>query len=187
VPPETGRPAPDPAVLLGLLADEARLRVFAAVLLGARATWAVADAAAVPEKEAVRLLARLESAGLVERPDVGWTARPELLREAVAQAAPSKEYVDHGAVDAEDAAVLRSFMPSGRLEQIPAARSKRLVVLDHICRVFEPGVRYPEREVNALLKAFNPDYAALRRYLVDEGFLAREGGSYWRAGGSVDL
>jgi hypothetical protein len=173
--------------LLGQLADEGRLKVFAAVLLGARTTWAVADAAGMSEKDAVRLLAKLESAGLVARPDVGWTARPELLREVVAQAAPSREYVDHGAVDAEEATVLRTFMPSGRLEQIPAARGKRLVVLDHICRVFEPGVRYPEREVNALIKAFNPDYAAVRRYLVDEGFLAREGGTYWRTGGSVDL
>ena len=84
------------------------------------------------------------------------------------------------------AAVLRTFMPSGRLEQIPAARSKRLVVLDHVARVFEPGVRYPEREVSALLKAFHPDYAALRRYLVDEGFLSRDDGTYWRTGGSVD-
>jgi hypothetical protein len=28
-------------------------------------------------------------------------------------------------------------------------------------------------------------YAALRRYLVDDGFLARDGGVYWRAGGTV--
>src|SRR3954452_21778720 len=64
--------------------------------------------------------------------------------------------------------------------------SKRLVVLDHICRVFEIGVRYHERECNAYLRAFHPDTAALRRYLVDEGFLAREKNVYWRTGGSVD-
>ena len=58
------------------------------------------------------------------------------------------------------------------LEQAP-------VVLDHVARVFEPGVRYPERDVNAMLGAFFDDYAALRRYLVDEGFLARDAGTYW--------
>ena len=63
----------------------------------------------------------------------------------------------------------------------------RLVVLDHICRVFDIGVRYPEKEVNALLRAFHDDYAALRRHLVEEGFLARENNIYWRTGGSVDL
>ena len=60
------------------------------------------------------------------------------------------------------------------------------MILDHVCRVFEPGVRYSEREVSVLLRAFHPDYAALRRYLVDEGFLARADGVYWRIGGTVD-
>jgi hypothetical protein len=37
------------------------------------------------------------------------------------------------------------------------------------------------------LRAFYDDYVALRRYLVDEGFLAREGGIYWRSGGTVEV
>jgi hypothetical protein len=36
-----------------------------------------------------------------------------------------------------------------------------------------------------LLSRAHPDYAMLRRALVDEGFLARENGWYWRTGGSV--
>ena len=60
-----------------------------------------------------------------------------------------------------------------------------MVVLDHVARVFEVGVRYPEREVVVLLRAFHPDHAALRRYLVDEQFLSREAGVYWRSGGTV--
>jgi hypothetical protein len=32
----------------------------------------------------------------------------------------------------------------------------------------------------------HPDYAALRRYLVDAGFLDRAGGEYWRSGGTID-
>ena len=38
-----------------------------------------------------------------------------------------------------------------------------------------------------MLSAFHPDYAALRRGLVDEGFLARDGGIYWRIGGTVEV
>jgi hypothetical protein len=90
-------------------------------------------------------------------------------------------------VDPATAAVFRAFFVEGRLQTMPAKRAKRLVVLDHIARVFEPGVRYPETEVNALLRAFHPDYAMVRRYLVDEGFLARDHGVYWRIGGGVDL
>ena len=59
--------------------------------------------------------------------------------------------------------------------------------LDELVRVFEPGIRYPEREVNALLAVWHPDVAALRRYLVDEGLLTREAGVYWRSGGYVEV
>ena len=83
--------------------------------------------------------------------------------------------------------VIERFMPAGRIVQMPAKRSRRLVVLDQVARTFEPGRRYAERDVNVLLRAFYADYAALRRYLVDEGFLAREGGEYWRSGGTVEL
>ena len=41
--------------------------------------------------------------------------------------------------------------------------------------------------MNALLKAFHADYAVLRRYLVDEGFLARDHEVYWRVGGTVEV
>ena len=47
--------------------------------------------------------------------------------------------------------------------------------------------RYPEAEVNALLQRVHPDTAALRRYLVDEGFMARADGVYWRIGGSLEV
>lgn len=180
------RPEGDPFALLGLLADEARLRAFAAVLLGEYSSEDVAERAGLGGKDVLRALSRLEAGGLVARAADGrWVAHPEVLRHAAAAAAPQRARVDHGAVDADEAAVLRVFMPDGRLNQIPAQLSKRRVILDHVCRVFQPGVRYAERDVNTLLRAFYPDYAALRRYLVDEGFLSREGGFYWRSGGTV--
>jgi len=84
--------------------------------------------------------------------------------------------------------ILRTFVDGdGRLITLPAKRSKRLVVLDHLAQRFEPGERYAEAEVNRRLRAVHDDVAMLRRYLVDEGFLDRAGGIYWRIGGSVDL
>ena len=83
--------------------------------------------------------------------------------------------------------VLRRFLVDGRLVAIPAQRGKRLVVLDYLAALFEPGVRYREAEVNQALRAYHPDFAALRRYLVDEGFMQREQGTYWRTGGTVDV
>jgi hypothetical protein len=62
---------------------------------------------------------------------------------------------------------------------------KRQIVLEHVVLVFEPGRRYSEAQVNALLRAFHPDVAALRRYLVEMELLERAHGEYWRIGGWV--
>ena len=70
---------------------------------------------------------------------------------------------------------------------MPSKRSKLLLVLDHIAQDFELGRTYPEAEVNEILLRYNDDYAALRRYLVDEGFMTREAGVYWRSGGTVEV
>lgn len=81
----------------------------------------------------------------------------------------------------------RFFTAEGRLHTIPTKHSKRLLVLDRIAQAFEPGVKYAEVDVNQALQRFHPDHAALRRYLVENGFLSRDGGVYWRSGGTVDV
>ena len=86
-----------------------------------------------------------------------------------------------------DQRVLDTFFRDGRLVLMPTRRAKRLVVLDEVSQLFDLGRTYPEHQVNALLAPIHPDVPALRRYLVDEGFLTREAGVYWRTGGSVDL
>jgi hypothetical protein len=84
--------------------------------------------------------------------------------------------------------VLSHFLDDdGRLHTIPSKHAKLLVVLDHLAQSFEPGARYEEAEVNLVLRRFHDDYAALRRYLVENGFLTREAGIYWRSGGSYDV
>ncbi len=83
--------------------------------------------------------------------------------------------------------VVRRFVRAGRLTVIPARRSKRRLVLDWLAQEFEPGRVYPEAAVNQVLIRFHPDFAALRRYLVDEGFMERRQGFYWRAGGTFDV
>ena len=91
-------------------------------------------------------------------------------------------------VDAMNERVLANFLgPSGRLTTIPTKHSKLLVVLDHLAQEFEPGQTYPEAQVNTMLQRFHPDYAALRRYLVENGFLTREDSVYWRSGGTFDV
>lgn len=84
--------------------------------------------------------------------------------------------------------VLRTFLNEGRLVSIPARAAKRRVLLEHIVCAFEPGVRYAEREVDATLRAFyEDDWVSLRRYLIEEGLMARADGQYWRTGGYVEV
>jgi hypothetical protein len=177
----------DAATLVGLLADPTRLKVVAALALGAGTLEEVAEASGLPLKDVALAARRLARAGLVRRDGralelhagaFGAAAR------AAAEAAPPPEPLSD---DPAEDAVLSAFVRDGRLVSIPAQQSKRRVVLEHLVRVFEPGVRYPEREVNALLGVWHSDYAALRRYLVDEGLLSRDAGEYWRTGGYVDV
>jgi hypothetical protein len=86
---------------------------------------------------------------------------------------------------ADDSRILRRYFRGGRLTQIPPQLSRRRVVLDRLAQEFDVGYRYSEREVNGILRRFHEDVASLRRFLVDEGFLDRAAGEYWRSGGSV--
>jgi hypothetical protein len=97
------------------------------------------------------------------------------------------EYAAQGGTDPAVDKVLRAFVVDDRLRSIPRPGRKRRIVLEYLAAAFEPGVRYSEARVNAVLRAWHDDVAALRRYLVDEGLLSRDAGEYWRSGGWVDV
>jgi hypothetical protein len=183
---------PGPRELVALLAEPDRLKALAAVALGANSLPDVADYAGLDPKTAAKAVSRLVAGGLLEGGGGnGYRVRQETLREAARPPADESEPAEESGNE-----VLRRFIHKGRLLAMPAAHSKRLVVLDHLAGLFEPGRRYPEPEVNELLGRYHPDYAMLRRYLVDDGFLDRAdepapSGSrsvkvYWRTGGTVD-
>ena len=183
-------PSLDPAALAGLLAEEARLRAFAAVVLGAGTVEAVQDATGLDRREAVAALERLIGGGVIERDDNGgMRAKAQPFKDAAraaAEARPEEEVV-HPSGSQEATAALRTFIRDGRLTQIPTNRTKRLHVLDFLSTLFEPGRTYHEPVVNKMLSAWHEDTAALRRYLVDEGFLERRDNFYWRAGGTFEI
>jgi hypothetical protein len=82
-------------------------------------------------------------------------------------------------IDAEDKRVLRGFVRGERLIQIPAGPERLQPVLRWLAAKFEPGRRYPERELNELLKRHHEDFATLRRSLVDFRYMERADGVYW--------
>ncbi|HLH47666.1 MAG TPA: DUF2087 domain-containing protein [Acidimicrobiales bacterium] len=182
-----------PGRVLGALASGDRLRVLAAAVLhGPASAEDLASAAHEPVRAVWRGLEALAAAGLAAQDDAGrWSARPDGLRAAAQRASrlvepPGVVEIRSGATP-EERAVLRSFIVGGRLTRLPAQRSKRLVVLDYLAQRFEPGRTYEEVDVNAVLGRWYQDHATLRRALVDEGFLDRRDGRYWRAGGTFDV
>jgi ADP-ribose pyrophosphatase YjhB (NUDIX family) len=169
---------------VGLLAEPERLRVVSALALGATTIAEVAQASGLDPRVVVSALRRLERGGLVFREKDRLTLLAGRFREAARAAAPN-EPVEPLSADPATDAVLRAFIRNGRITAFPVARGRRRLLLEHVAAVFEPGVRYPEREVNAILRAWYDDYAALRRYLVDALLLDRADGVYWRIGGPV--
>ena len=181
------QPVPDAGAIVGLLADDTRRRVTAALVLGAGTVDEVRAATGLPTRDVVEALARLVAGELVVRGDDGdHVLLGEAFRLAAIAASPDRPAPDPtGDAPEDEARVLRTYFRAGRLTQIPTQRAKKLIVLDRLAQEFDVGLRYSERQVNAILRRFHADVASLRRHLVDEGFLDRESGVYWRAGGSV--
>jgi DNA-binding transcriptional ArsR family regulator len=179
--------------LVGLLSDPNRFRVVSALALGASTFDEIRAASGLELRAVTRSLTRLADSGLVVvESDAGADARHYLVESAFRIAArraaatrPSAS--EHEDAPADEAKVLRAFVREGRLTSIPSTEKKRLIVLEWLAPNFDPGRRYSEQMVNLILGKFHADTAALRRYLVDYGFLSREAGEYWRSGGRVEV
>jgi hypothetical protein len=182
--------AETPDEILRALADPERLAI-AGFLARSSATAAeLSRALDLPIARVRRHMNRLTSTGVVRLGEDRTTFRldPETLRWAAEQVGPPRQAgLALGAATEDEETVLRTFFRDGRLTEIPAKESKRRIVLERIALEFEAGVRYDEKHVNAIVGRFFNDYAAIRRYLVDGGFLSRERGEYWRTGGRVEV
>jgi hypothetical protein len=163
--------------------------VLSALILGSATQAEIRGATGLDARTVHREVERLVSAGVVQRDEAGrMTVRIDELADgarALARTLAASPAPEPPATAEEK--VRRSFLKDGRLVSIPTQRTKRMVILDVLAQEFEPGRHYPEREVNRRLSRWHDDVAALRRYLVDEGFMVRERGEYWRAGGSFEV
>ena len=80
---------------------------------------------------------------------------------------------------------LRAFTSHGRIETLQARRRGGICGWTRSPRPSNQACATPERQVSLFLSALHADYAALRRYLVNEVSLSRSDGRYWRSGGTV--
>ena len=177
----------DPSAYLRLVVDPGRLAVLGMLAAADRSVEELATLTSARSRDVLGILGALMQHGLVVEEAGSYRLDRETLRDVAGQlpAAPEADRRVLYGMTEDEQAVLSRFFRGSRLIEIPMARAKRRVVLERLALEFEPGVYYPEPEVNDLLSAFHADYAALRRHLVDEGLLTRDGGQYWRSGGRI--
>jgi hypothetical protein len=178
-----------PDEILRALADPERLAIAGTLARRDATAGELAEALDLPLKRVRSHMNRLTSTGVARITNArAYRLDAETLRWAAEQVGPPRGAgMALGAANEDEETVLRTFFRGGKLTEIPTKRSKRLIVLERFALEFEPGRRYEEKEVNVIVGALYPDHAAIRRYLVDEGFLDRDHGVYWRAGGRVDV
>lgn len=84
----------------------------------------------------------------------------------------------------EQEKILKKYFPkalNGRLTTFSMKEKSKLVVLKHVASNFIIDRIYTEKEVNEILKGIYHDFATIRRYLIEYGFLDRkaDGSQYW--------
>lgn len=176
------------------LSDEERLKIVGLVAVGSQEAGELAERLNRPLRVALNHLGYLLHLGLLqaasgatEMEALGADDRFSLNRPAL-QAMKQRllagqrerfEAPEEG--DAFDRKVLRDFLtPQGQFKSLPAQEKKLLVILRYAVQVFTPGERYPEKQVNELLRKYTADTATLRRCLVDFKLMDRQEGQYWR-------
>ena len=71
-----------------------------------------------------------------------------------------------------------------KLKSFPTKEKRKIVVLRRISTLFEPNKKYSEIQMNTILKQVYADFATIRRYLIEYGFMERtkDCKEYWLKG-----
>ena len=164
------------------LADAERLKIAGLLGVEALSVTQVAERLGMKPAEVHHHMEQLTAAGLAFKEGDAYRldsqAFEKLTRQVLARSRPPAPNYDG---DEFEVKTLRAYLsPDGTLKAIPTQHKKLMVILSHLVKNFEPGVQYPENQVNQMLRRFHDDTASLRRYMVDNKLLSREKGIYWR-------
>jgi DNA-binding CsgD family transcriptional regulator len=165
--------------LLKVIADETRLRILGLLSVRDHTGKELAERLDLTPPTVSHHMRKLTDAGIVTSTTDAqrhiYALNVELLRDVrKADTPPSSEA---SKPDAREK-TLRNFFDGERLKTIPAQRKQRVIILQKLLERFEPGRKYPEREVNDLLRTAHEDVATLRREMVNYGFMVREKSIY---------
>lgn len=170
-------PIEDRVRLLKTIADDTRLRILGLVAEQPRTGKQLAEALNLKPPTISHHMRKLIDAGIVTDERVAQSHSYALNLQLLGSLRGADAGSPTSPVNDRDR-ILKNFFRNGKLMNIPAARNKRVIVLQYLLEQFDPQRTYVEREVNELLGAFHEDFATLRRELVDYGYLTREKGVY---------
>ena len=173
----------DPADIVRVVADPLRLALLGRAAEGKVELDEVARSFGIAKRKVAEAVGKLRAAGLIDQDMRLIADRLQSIAASLPTAEGVAASITAGPWSDEERHILSRFFSGTRLTEIPSSRHKRQIVLERLAQEFEPGHRYQERDVNFALQLFHADYAALRRYMVDEGLLTRADGVYWRSGG----
>lgn len=172
---------------LKVLADESRLRLVGLLSHGEKTVGELAEDLGLKDPTVSHHLAKLQALDLVSARADGNARYYRLevevlnrLKRELFTVAKVKSIVDNVEAERFERKVLDTYFDGDKLTSIPTTRKKRNVILDWLASHFAVGERYPEREVNAVIKRHHDDTATLRRELIMTGLMQRDGGVYWR-------
>ena len=170
--------------ILKALADDTRLRIVRALQEKDMYVELLAERLALSAPTVSFHLKKLTAAGLVDARREQYYTMYSLRREIFSTTLSA--LLDDGSSPVSEALreeqyrrkVIRSFMPDGRCETLPAQVKKRMIIYHEIYSRFDPSRTYTEREVNAIIAEVHDDFCTVRRAFVGMGWMQREKGVY---------
>jgi hypothetical protein len=167
-----------------LLGNAERLKIAGLVGVESLTTSQLADRLGLSMAKVHDHLEQLLSANLVRKQDETYSLDGKTLeqfsRQVLANSQPRSRAEEFEGDEYERKVLSDFFDHEGALTALPSQQKKLMVILRYMVKIFEVGTRYPEKQVNEMLKRYYQDTASLRRYMVDSRLLTREKGIYWR-------
>lgn len=170
-----------------VLGNESRLKILGLLASEERSVGELAEQLELTEPTVSHHLAMMKELGIVQVRAEGTTRiysldskELENMNKDIFSQQKLADLVENKTPLSNEQKVLQTFVEDGRIREIPSRFQKRLIVLNWLVEHFDWDIRYTEAEISERLKAFHPDYAALRRYLVETNLMQRDKGMYWR-------
>lgn len=169
------------------LADLSRLRIVRSLARGEMYTELLAERLGLTPSTVSFHMKKLEEAGVVvsrkEQYYTVYSLNRDVLEQtlfSIAASEPEERDEQERREEEYRRKVTDAFFEYGHLRSIPVQRKKKLICLEVIAEMFTVGRVYSEKELDEIISTVHEDYCTIRRDMISEGILTRNGSEYVR-------